>query len=180
MGETILRHPLDGCDPIAAESVTLTPLPETAVAPAFAPAGEAAPVASRLGWPEAAGPLIDTDHGLVGSVAPGQWLVTAPEGRAGDLAKTLGAADPALRVSDQGAGRAAIAVAGDRLADLLALGCRVDLAGLPPGTIAQTAFGPIAIALLRPPGRPDRAILLATSGYARALWEALAEAAATL
>jgi len=180
VAETILRHPLDGAIPLSLTGLTLIPAPNMAVALAFAPAGEAAAIAGRLGWPTGAGTLRDTDHGLVGPTAPGQWLIAATEGRGGDLAAALGAADPALRVSDQGGGRAAILVSGDRLADLMALGCRIDWAALPPGTIAQTAFGPIPITLLRPPTQADRVLLLATSGYALALWDALAEAAATL
>lgn len=74
-------------------------------------------------------------------LGPDEWLVVAPDGEAGVIARELEAREAGwVSTVDLSANRTAIEVAGPRVRDLLAAGCSLDLhpRAFGPGRCAQT------------------------------------------
>lgn len=104
-------------------------------------------------------------------VGPGRfWLV-------GEAAARI-EVDPALAATvDQSHGRAVLAVEGDRVREVLAKGCRLDLHpdGFATGRCAQTLLGPFAVLLHRLAA--DRFEIHVARSYAQSLRDWLQDAA---
>ena len=110
----------------------------------------------RLGLDLPTTPAIGTSatHEVIWS-GPGQWLLRAQE-RAG-FSDLLAALSPHAAVSDQSDARAALALSGPRIRDVLAKGCMVDLhpRAFPVGTVALTSIAHIGVHLWRAEDGPD-------------------------
>ncbi len=114
-------------------------------------------------------------------LAPRQWLLMAPHGRDGALAReTARRLSGVGHVSDQGHGRVLFRVAGNAATELLTRGCRLDLdpVAAPPGFVAQTTMADVGVLM----HRVERNVfhLLLYPGYARSFWDWLRETAAPM
>ncbi len=93
--------------------------------------------------------------------APGAREVSAPEfsapevsapefsapGRGAGLAATIRAAAPGAPVTDISAARTVLRISGPAARQVLAHGCALDLATMPPGSCAQTMLAQCAVIL---------------------------------
>lgn len=84
-------------------------------------------------------------------LAPGEWLITVPDGAVPELPARLARALEGGRaiLTDLSSSRAVIAIAGDRARDLLEKGCGLDLhpRAFVPGHCAQTVFAGVPVIL---------------------------------
>ncbi|MCP1675255.1 heterotetrameric sarcosine oxidase gamma subunit [Natronocella acetinitrilica] len=113
-------------------------------------------------------------------LAPRQWMILAPRGRDGALARALAQKlDGIGHVSDQSHGRAAFRVSGRHAVELLGRECRLDLATAEPGFAGQTVMAEISVLLCRPDAESGF-VLLVYPGYAQAFLGWLQQAAASM
>lgn len=147
------------------------------------PAGPAArAVAEHLGAElPAASTWVETDTARVIWLGPDEWLVTSPfrspAALEADLRAALGTGCGA--VVDVSAQRTALRLRGDRVRDVLATGCSLDLHPrvFGPGAAAQTVLGQAGVVLLALDGTGTHFQLVVRSSFARYLADWLLDAA---
>jgi sarcosine oxidase subunit gamma len=114
-------------------------------------------------------------------LGPDEWLVTAPEGLAPDLAGRLARALAGrhAKVTDLSASRAIIEVAGPQARTLLEKGCGLDLhpRAFGPGRCAQTVFARLPVIIDQLAAAPPLYRLFVRRSAARWLAEWLIDAA---
>lgn len=111
-------------------------------------------------------------------LGPSRWLVTAPDGKHGALAASLGAAAPDTAINDVSSSRTVLRLSGPNVRDVLAAGCPLDLDAkvFTPGTAAGSLFDHFTVTL----DCIDTDIIdvYVARGYAVSFWEALLDAGA--
>ena len=116
-----------------------------------------------------------SSNGEILRLAPGEWLLVAePEAGWSEDIKIEGAT-----LTDVSHARVVVIVSGNRILDMLAKGCSVDLhpRQFPPGMCVQTSIAKIHVILHRLHLGNDYALYAARS-YASSLWDWLTESAA--
>lgn len=145
----------------------------------FAKKGKEQEVMKALGFETSAGQAASVKGVTYLPVAPAQWLVVADRKKApafGEgLAKTIAGIG---HVSEQTASRVCIRLSGERVRDLMARGCRLDLhpSVASAGFTAQTVMAQIGTTIHQ---RSDEPVydLYVYAGFARSFWHWLSETA---
>lgn len=123
-------------------------------------------LAQRLGIPLAPGRAGELDGATALPLAPGQWLMMAHQGRDGAYRRHIaGLADGLGHASEQSHGRAVLMLEGPYTDTILAGECRLDLAQLGTGGVAQTTMADVATLLYRPSSPRDAIMIVLYPGY---------------
>lgn len=108
-------------------------------------------------------------------LGPDEWVIHAPAGEREAIAAASAAlADVPHSLVDVSERERAIRLDGARAADLLAVGCPLDLSRLAPGRGTRTVFDGVTVVLRRE--AEDRFVLEAWRSYAPHVWQVLATA----
>ncbi len=182
MAEIPMRGPLDDSGPLslksADDSLQIVAEPMQAVSQLLATPASVAALCDLLQLDATPGQAQQRDGRMFLPLSPNQWLVVG-DGDGGTQAEVLRESVRGVaHVTDQSHGRCCFLVRGPRARDVLAKGCRLDLhpSVVAPGFCAQTTMAQVGVLLHLRDARPSFALLV-PSGFARAFWQWLGEAA---
>jgi sarcosine oxidase subunit gamma len=175
------RHGAPGPDPVRLAAPLRDIVQVAARRDGAAALAEAVRTAFGLDLPPAGHTAVAGDVAALW-VQPQTWMLVAPAGDEGELARRLKAAcGDAASVVDQSHGRCVLRIEGAQAASVLARICRVDVhpRAFGPGRVASTPVGDLPCVLHQTDAEPSFEMIV-FSTYIESFLDALTEAAAAV
>jgi sarcosine oxidase subunit gamma len=185
MAELTRLHPLEEVSQLLARnsnhSITIRPEPYVAMVDVRLPAGTVSPALLGVQVPHTPNTWVDTVAGRAIWLGPDEWLLTSTTEQPDQMEERVRTAlaphgGAAVDVSAQ---RIGLRLTGERVRDVLARGCSLDLHPrvFGRGTCAQTTLGLAGVVLLALSDRGDDYGVLVRSSFAGYLADWLLDAA---